>query len=168
MGLHERRAPGLPPTVALTLALDLTLALTPALTLTLPLTLPLTPTRRADSAAAQGLLRIGAAARQGAQPTRYVLATHCLLCITYYALRTTHYLLLVTYSSLVTTHYALRTTHYSLRTAHHAPLRTTYYLLLTTYYLPKVLNFSIAYGKTAHGLSKDWGVTQTEAQVRGK
>lgn len=28
----------------------------------------------------------------------------------------------------------------------------------------KVLNFSIAYGKTAHGLSKDWGVTQTEAQ----
>lgn len=28
----------------------------------------------------------------------------------------------------------------------------------------KVLNFSIAYGKTAHGLSKDWGVTQAEAQ----
>jgi len=28
----------------------------------------------------------------------------------------------------------------------------------------KVLNFSIAYGKTAHGLSKDWGVPQTEAQ----
>jgi len=29
----------------------------------------------------------------------------------------------------------------------------------------KTLNFSIAYGKTAHGLSKDWGVSQTEAQV---
>lgn len=28
----------------------------------------------------------------------------------------------------------------------------------------KTLNFSIAYGKTAHGLSKDWGVTQAEAQ----
>jgi DNA polymerase I len=28
----------------------------------------------------------------------------------------------------------------------------------------KVLNFSIAYGKTAHGLSQDWGVSQTEAQ----
>ena len=28
----------------------------------------------------------------------------------------------------------------------------------------KVLNFSIAYGKTAHGLSKDWGVTMEEAQ----
>jgi DNA polymerase I len=28
----------------------------------------------------------------------------------------------------------------------------------------KTLNFSIAYGKTAHGLSKDWGVTQSEAQ----
>ena len=28
----------------------------------------------------------------------------------------------------------------------------------------KTLNFSIAYGKTAHGLSKDWGVTQEEAQ----
>ena len=28
----------------------------------------------------------------------------------------------------------------------------------------KTLNFSIAYGKTAHGLSKDWGVSQTEAQ----
>jgi DNA polymerase I len=28
----------------------------------------------------------------------------------------------------------------------------------------KTLNFSIAYGKTAHGLSKDWGVTQQEAQ----
>merc|ERR1719223_723864 len=28
----------------------------------------------------------------------------------------------------------------------------------------KVLNFSIAYGKTAHGLSKDWGVSQSEAQ----
>jgi DNA polymerase-1 len=26
------------------------------------------------------------------------------------------------------------------------------------------LNFSIAYGKTAHGLSQDWGVSQTEAQ----
>jgi DNA polymerase-1 len=28
----------------------------------------------------------------------------------------------------------------------------------------KTLNFSIAYGKTAHGLSKDWGVTLDEAQ----
>lgn len=28
----------------------------------------------------------------------------------------------------------------------------------------KTLNFSIAYGKTAHGLAKDWGVSQTEAQ----
>lgn len=28
----------------------------------------------------------------------------------------------------------------------------------------KTLNFSIAYGKTAHGLSKDWGVSQSEAQ----
>jgi DNA polymerase-1 len=28
----------------------------------------------------------------------------------------------------------------------------------------KTLNFSIAYGKTAHGLSQDWGVTQEEAQ----
>ena len=27
-----------------------------------------------------------------------------------------------------------------------------------------MLNFSIAYGKTAHGLSKDWGVTYAEAQ----
>jgi len=27
----------------------------------------------------------------------------------------------------------------------------------------KTLNFSIAYGKTAHGLSKDWGVTTAEA-----
>ena len=38
---------------------------------------------------------------------------------------------------------------------------------LTKYYSLQVLNFSIAYGKTAHGLSKDWGVTQTEAQVSG-
>ena len=29
----------------------------------------------------------------------------------------------------------------------------------------KVLNFSIAYGKTAHGLSKDWGVSLEEAQA---
>ena len=29
----------------------------------------------------------------------------------------------------------------------------------------KTLNFSIAYGKTAHGLSKDWGVSQSEAQA---
>jgi len=29
----------------------------------------------------------------------------------------------------------------------------------------KTLNFSIAYGKTAHGLSKDWGVTTTEAKA---
>ncbi|KAL7482018.1 hypothetical protein ACHAW6_007701, partial [Cyclotella cf. meneghiniana] len=28
----------------------------------------------------------------------------------------------------------------------------------------KTLNFSIAYGKTAHGLSQDWGVSQTEAE----
>eukprot|EP00887_Chlorella_sp_A99_P005000 scaffold4.g5000.t1 len=28
----------------------------------------------------------------------------------------------------------------------------------------KVLNFSIAYGKTAHGLSKDWGVSLAEAE----
>jgi len=28
----------------------------------------------------------------------------------------------------------------------------------------KVLNFSIAYGKTAHGLSKDWGVSIKEAE----
>ena len=27
-----------------------------------------------------------------------------------------------------------------------------------------MLNFSIAYGKTTHGLSKDWGVSQSEAQ----
>jgi len=29
----------------------------------------------------------------------------------------------------------------------------------------KTLNFSIAYGKTPHGLSKDWGVTVSEAQA---
>ena len=29
----------------------------------------------------------------------------------------------------------------------------------------KVLNFSIAYGKTAFGLAKDWGVTRNEAQA---
>eukprot|EP00240_Pyramimonas_obovata_P007455 CAMPEP_0118940290 /NCGR_PEP_ID=MMETSP1169-20130426/31033_1 /TAXON_ID=36882 /ORGANISM="Pyramimonas obovata, Strain CCMP722" /LENGTH=171 /DNA_ID=CAMNT_0006884741 /DNA_START=1 /DNA_END=513 /DNA_ORIENTATION=+ len=28
----------------------------------------------------------------------------------------------------------------------------------------KILNFSIAYGKTAHGLRQDWGVTQEEAE----
>lgn len=28
----------------------------------------------------------------------------------------------------------------------------------------KVLNFSIAYGKTAHGLGKDWKVSMEEAQ----
>lgn len=28
----------------------------------------------------------------------------------------------------------------------------------------QVLNFSIAYGKTAHGLSRDWGTSLTEAQ----
>lgn len=28
----------------------------------------------------------------------------------------------------------------------------------------QILNFSIAYGKTAHGLSKDWGVTLDEAE----
>jgi hypothetical protein len=30
--------------------------------------------------------------------------------------------------------------------------------------LVQILNFSIAYGKTAHGLSKDWGVTLDEAE----
>lgn len=30
--------------------------------------------------------------------------------------------------------------------------------------LLQVLNFSIAYGKTAHGLSKDWGVSLKEAE----
>ena len=29
----------------------------------------------------------------------------------------------------------------------------------------QVLNFSIAYGKTAHGLSRDWGTSQLEAQA---
>ena len=29
----------------------------------------------------------------------------------------------------------------------------------------KTLNFSIAYGKTAHGLSKDWGVSVPEAEA---
>ena len=29
----------------------------------------------------------------------------------------------------------------------------------------KVLNFSIAYGKTAHGLSKDWKVSLEEAKA---
>lgn len=29
----------------------------------------------------------------------------------------------------------------------------------------KVLNFSIAYGKTAHGLSKDWKVSLDEAKA---
>ena len=29
----------------------------------------------------------------------------------------------------------------------------------------KTLNFSIAYGKTPHGLAKDWGVTREEAQA---
>ena len=28
----------------------------------------------------------------------------------------------------------------------------------------KILNFSIAYGKTAHGLAKDWGTTLQEAE----
>ena len=28
----------------------------------------------------------------------------------------------------------------------------------------QVLNFSIAYGKTAHGLSRDWGTSLNEAQ----
>jgi len=30
--------------------------------------------------------------------------------------------------------------------------------------IAKVLNFSIAYGKTALGLAKDWNVSQVEAQ----
>ena len=59
----------------------------------------------------------------------------------------------------------------------HCPLRTArtaryahcaLHATLTKYYSHQVLNFSIAYGKTAHGLSKDWGVTQTEAQVGGE
>ena len=29
----------------------------------------------------------------------------------------------------------------------------------------QVLNFSIAYGKTAHGLSRDWGTSQQDAQA---
>ena len=29
---------------------------------------------------------------------------------------------------------------------------------------PQVLNFSIAYGKTAHGLARDWGTDLDEAQ----
>jgi len=28
----------------------------------------------------------------------------------------------------------------------------------------KVLNFSIAYGKTAHGLARDWGTSREEAE----
>ena len=28
----------------------------------------------------------------------------------------------------------------------------------------KTLNFSIAYGKTVHGLANDWGISQEEAQ----
>ena len=96
------------------------------------------------------------------------LLVTCLLPTAYYASLTTNYSLCTTHYSLRTPHYALLTTHYALLPAHRAPCATTHYLLLTTYYLPKVLNFSIAYGKTAHGLSKDWGVTQTEAQVRGK
>ena len=62
-------------------------------------------------------------------------------------------------------HCALRTSHCT-HCALHA-LRTARYTL-TKYYSHQVLNFSIAYGKTAHGLSKDWGVTQTEAQVSGE
>ncbi len=30
--------------------------------------------------------------------------------------------------------------------------------------LAQVLNFSIAYGKTAHGLSRDWGTSLDEAK----
>ena len=69
----------------------------------------------------------------------------------------TYYLLLTTRYAPITKcfHHALRATHFTL----HA---------LTKYYSHQVLNFSIAYGKTAHGLSKDWGVTQTEAQVGGE
>ena len=29
---------------------------------------------------------------------------------------------------------------------------------------PQILNFSIAYGKTKHGLSRDWGVSLQEAE----
>jgi DNA polymerase-1 len=28
----------------------------------------------------------------------------------------------------------------------------------------KILNFSIAYGKTVHGLAQDWGISKEEAQ----
>ena len=113
---------------------------------------------RADGATAQGLLRIGAASRKGPQPTYYLLTT--------YLLPTTSLLLVgaqPTYYLLFTTRYAPITKcfHHALRTARCA------HCALTKYYSHQVLNFSIAYGKTAHGLSKDWGVTQTEAQVSG-
>ncbi len=32
------------------------------------------------------------------------------------------------------------------------------------YTAPQILNFSIAYGKTAHGLAADWNVTVEEAK----
>jgi hypothetical protein len=35
---------------------------------------------------------------------------------------------------------------------------------LCVFVCTKVLNFSIAYGKTAHGLSRDWGTSLDEAQ----
>ena len=86
--------------------------------------------------------------------------------LTTYLLPTTSLLLVgaqPTYYLLFTTRYAPITKcfHHALRTARCA------HCALTKYYSHQVLNFSIAYGKTAHGLSKDWGVTQTEAQVSG-
>lgn len=33
------------------------------------------------------------------------------------------------------------------------------------FHRPQILNFSIAYGKTAHGLSKDFGVSLKEAEA---
>ena len=104
--------------------------------------------------------------RSGVAPrsSAYLLPTYYLL--TTYLLPTTSLLLVgaqPTYYLLFTTRYAPITKcfHHALRTARCA------HCALTKYYSHQVLNFSIAYGKTAHGLSKDWGVTQTEAQVSG-
>lgn len=37
-------------------------------------------------------------------------------------------------------------------------------MAVAVFVLCQILNFSIAYGKTAHGLSKDWGVSLAEAE----
>ena len=50
----------------------------------------------------------------------------------------------------------------------HICIHIIHICICVRYDLLQVLNFSIAYGKTAHGLAKDWGVTKTEAQVRGQ